>query len=56
MPAGHRGTLILAEFNCQNEATPSFPVNQAKERYDMYLLKRHGLRLLYWNLMLRGLA
>ena len=51
-----RGKLILAEFNYKNEATPSFPVNQAKERYDMYLLKRHGLPFLYWNLMLRGLA
>lgn len=51
-----RGKLILAEFNYKNEATPSFPFNQAKERYDMYLLKRHGLPVLYWNLMLRGLA
>ena len=51
-----RGKLILAEFNYKNEATPSFPVNQAKERYDMYLLKRHGLTFPYWNLMLKGLA
>ncbi|GHF63605.1 sulfide:quinone oxidoreductase [Deinococcus metalli] len=51
-----RGKLILAEFNYKNEATPSFPFDQAKERYDMYLLKRHGLPFLYWNLMLKGLA
>ena len=25
-------------------------------RYDMYMLKRHGLPFLYWNLMLKGLA
>ena len=51
-----RGKLILAEFNYKNEATPSFPFDQAKERYDMYMLKRHGLPFMYWNLMLKGLA
>lgn len=51
-----RGKLILAEFNYKNEMTPSFPFDQAKERSDMYLLKRHGLPFMYWNMMLKGLA
>lgn len=51
-----RGKLILAEFNYKNEMTPSFPFDQTKERYDMYLLKRYGLPFMYWNMMLRGLA
>ena len=48
--------LVLAEFTYGNEYKPTFPVDQTKERLDMYLLKRYLLPLLYWRFMLRGLA
>lgn len=48
--------LVLAEFTYGNEYKPTFPVDQTKERLDMYLLKRYVLPLLYWRFMLRGLA
>lgn len=49
--------LLLAEFDYTGKPTPSIPlINTQKERYDMYLLKRHGLPWMYWNLMLRGRA
>ena len=50
------GKLVLAEFTYGNVYRPSFPVDQTKERYDMYLLKRHLLPQMYWHGMLRGRA
>jgi len=50
------GKLVLAEFTYGNTYKPTFPVDQTKERLDMYLLKRHVLPQLYWHGMLRGLA
>ncbi len=50
------GKLVLAEFLYDNKYKPTFPVDQTKERYDMYLLKRHVLPQMYWHGMLRGLA
>ena len=48
---------IMAEFDYVPKPTPTFPVlNMQRERYDMYLVKRYGLPLMYWNFMLRGLA
>jgi sulfide:quinone oxidoreductase len=52
---GYR-SLVLAEFKYDNKYAPSFPVDQTKERLDMYLLKRYALPPLYWHGMLRGLA
>jgi len=50
-------SLLLAEFDYDGKPAPSIPlIDTFKERYDMYLLKRHGLPFMYWNLMLRGLA
>ena len=51
-----RGKLLLAEFDYNSEPAPSIPLNTAKERTDMWYLKRYGLPALYWNLMLKGLA
>jgi len=49
--------MLLAEFDYAGKPAPSLPlINTQKERYDMFLLKRHGLPWLYWNLMMRGLA
>lgn len=50
------GKLVLAEFDYDKNPAPSFPINTAKERYSMYLLKKNGLPWLYWNLMLKGKA
>lgn len=50
------GKLVLAEFDYDSNPQETFPFNQAKERYSMYLLKRHILPKLYWYGMLRGRA
>lgn len=50
------GKLILAEFDYDGNPKESFPFDQRRERYSMYLLKAYGLPLLYWNGMLRGRA
>jgi sulfide:quinone oxidoreductase len=50
------GKLILAEFDYDLQPKETFPFDQGKERYSMYLLKRHVLPSLYWNGMLRGIA
>lgn len=48
------GKLVLAEFNYAHEPDESFPFDQSKERYSMYLLKRYLLPLIYWHGMLKG--
>ncbi|MFS0643341.1 FAD/NAD(P)-binding oxidoreductase [Siminovitchia sp. 179-K 8D1 HS] len=47
-------SLILAEFNYDKEPVESFPVDQAKERRSMYILKKDILPIMYWNGMLKG--
>lgn len=51
------GRLVLAEFDYSGRPHPTIPfIDTARERYDMWLLKRYGLPFMYWNLMLKGLA
>lgn len=50
------GKLILAEFDYNNKITPSFPINQMKERRSMYHMKKDLLPLMYWEGMLKGRA
>lgn len=50
------GKLVLAEFDYDKQPEETFPFDQAKERYSMYLLKKYGLPLLYWQGMLKGRA
>lgn len=50
------GKLVLAEFDYDNKPKPSFPFDTAKERWDMYMLKRHALPVFYWEGMLKGRA
>ncbi|NBX76326.1 MAG: NAD(P)/FAD-dependent oxidoreductase [Proteobacteria bacterium] len=50
------GKVILAEFGYDGKLLPSFPVNPAKERRSMWILKRYLLPKLYWHGMLRGRA
>lgn len=49
-------SLILAEFGYDLKPEETFPFDQRKERYSMYLLKRYVLPQFYWHGMLRGRA
>ncbi|MEL7498917.1 MAG: FAD/NAD(P)-binding oxidoreductase [Planctomycetota bacterium] len=46
--------MILAEFDYDKQPQESFPFDQSKERFSMYILKKFGLPKLYWHGMLRG--
>lgn len=48
--------VLLAEFDYDGNPAESFPFNQAKERFSMYVFKYHVLPAIYWKLMLKGLA
>ena len=48
------GRMVLAEFDYDNKPKESFPFDQSKERYSMWLLKTQVLPRLYWHGMLRG--
>lgn len=50
------GTVLLAEFDYDGKPVESFPFNQAKERWSMWILKTRLLPLLYWKGMLKGRA
>ncbi|MCB0390868.1 MAG: NAD(P)/FAD-dependent oxidoreductase, partial [Bdellovibrionales bacterium] len=49
-----RGKCILAEFDYDGKPMESFPFDQGKERWSMYMLKRHMIPFLYWNAMMKG--
>jgi sulfide:quinone oxidoreductase len=49
-------TLIMAEFGYDLKPMETFPIDQNKERYSMYLVKRYLLPQLYWHGMLKGRA
>jgi sulfide:quinone oxidoreductase len=48
------GKMMLAEFDYDQQPAESFPFDQSKERYSMWLLKTQVLPRLYWHGMLRG--
>ena len=48
------GKLVLAEFDYNKKPAETFPVDQSKERWSMWILKRYLLPLFYWHGMLRG--
>jgi len=50
------GKLVLAEFNYDKQPQETFPVDQSRERWSMWLVKRYLLPLLYWHGMLKGRA
>ncbi|TVR07296.1 MAG: NAD(P)/FAD-dependent oxidoreductase [Phormidium sp. GEM2.Bin31] len=46
---------VMAEFDGYNcKPTSSFPLNPTKERWVMWLMKKHALPWIYWNRMLTG--
>lgn len=49
-----KGKCILAEFDYNLQPLETFPVNQGKEYYFTYLLKKEFFPFIYWNLMLKG--
>lgn len=49
------GRLILAEFNYDLQPQETFPINQSRERFSMYVLKRNFLPVMYWRGMLKGI-
>lgn len=50
------GTVILAEFDYDGKPAESFPFDQSRERFSMYMLKAYALPKLYWHGMLKGKA
>ncbi len=50
------GKLMLAEFDYSNTPKMTFPFNQAKPRWSMWILKTKILPWLYWNRILTGKA
>jgi len=49
-------SLIMAEFDYDQNPAETFPIDQSKERYSMYLVKKFVLPRLYWHFMLKGRA
>ncbi|MBP6694193.1 MAG: NAD(P)/FAD-dependent oxidoreductase [Saprospiraceae bacterium] len=50
------GKLMLAEFDYTNTPTMSFPIDQTKPSWMMWILKTKILPWLYWNKILTGKA
>ena len=50
------GKLMLAEFDYTNKPTMTFPFDQAKPRWTMWILKTKILPWLYWHKILKGKA
>lgn len=48
------GKLVLAEFDYDGNPQETFPFDQSKERWSMYMLKRYILPWLYWAKILPG--
>lgn len=48
------GKLILAEFDYENKPKETFPFDQSKPRWTMWILKKYILPWLYWNKILKG--
>jgi sulfide:quinone oxidoreductase len=48
------GKTIMAEFDYAMQPKSTFPFDSTKERFSMWVLKRHVLPWVYWNRMLKG--
>lgn len=48
------GRLILAEFDYDNNPKETFPFDQSKPRWTMWILKKYILPWLYWHKILPG--
>ena len=50
------GKLVLAEFDYDNKSQETFPFDQSKERWSMFVLKKYVLPWMYWAKILPGKA
>jgi sulfide:quinone oxidoreductase len=50
------GKLVLAEFDYNNQPMETFPFDQSKERWTMWILKKKILPWMYWHKILPGTA
>lgn len=50
------GKLVMAEFDYNNTPIETFPFDQSKERWSMWLLKKYLLPWMYWHKILKGTA
>jgi|SRR5690554_2754394 len=50
------GKVIMAEFDYEGHPQETFPFDQSKERWSMWLVKAHLLPMMYWEGMLKGRA
>ena len=48
------GKLVMAEFDYNKKPEETFPIDQSKERWSMWFVKRYLLPQLYWHGMLKG--
>lgn len=48
------GRFVLAGFDSGKQPARTFPIDQSRERWSMWLLKRYLLPALYWRGMLNG--
>lgn len=48
------GKIVMAEFDYDRKPEETFPIDQSKERWSMWLVKRYLLPQLYWHGMLKG--
>jgi sulfide:quinone oxidoreductase len=48
------GKLVMAEFDYDKMPQETFSIDQSKERWSMWLVKRYLLPQLYWHGMLKG--
>ncbi len=48
------GKLVMAEFDYDKKPEETFPIDQSKERWSMWLVERYLLPQLYWHGMLKG--
>ncbi len=48
------GKLVMAEFDYDKKPEETFSIDQSKERWSMWLVKRYLLPQLYWHGMLKG--
>jgi sulfide:quinone oxidoreductase len=50
------GKLVLAEFDYDGKPQETFPIDQSKERWSMFILKKYILPWMYWTKILPGKA
>lgn len=48
-------SCILAEFDYNLQPLETFPFEQAKERFSMFVMKKDLMAPLYWNFMMNGI-